>query len=286
MRDCSKSRACWRSFLGSDGRAPHPQARPVPCGSRAPGSRLRVPLDGRDRHGDRVAAPRSAPRPSATSAHYRAGTEQHQHGVHPRVLWAVPDARRAEQIKGVLASPPHLQPTRLFAICLLDRRRRFPGFRGALVKIPAKLALYEDDTQSWGLIQADALMLLANLPDNQHRRCRHRSALRHRYRWCLPGMGARHPSRGGKRWAEGAQRRRSLPALERDSGRGSAHTGTQTRRNICSPSVLPAPFTGWWRESRTPGLEVRDQLLWLHAQGLPKSRRLPGGLGTCPQTGL
>ena len=28
------------------------------------------------------------------------------------------------------------------------------------------------------------------------------------------------------------------------------------------------------------GLEVRDQLLWLYAQGLPKSRRLPGGLGT------
>jgi hypothetical protein len=28
------------------------------------------------------------------------------------------------------------------------------------------------------------------------------------------------------------------------------------------------------------GLEVRDQLLWLNGQGLPKSRRLPGGLGT------
>ena len=28
------------------------------------------------------------------------------------------------------------------------------------------------------------------------------------------------------------------------------------------------------------GLEVRDQLLWLYAQGIPKSRRLPGGLGT------
>src|SRR5438067_12864642 len=28
------------------------------------------------------------------------------------------------------------------------------------------------------------------------------------------------------------------------------------------------------------GLEVRDQLLWLHGQGVPKSRRLPRGLGT------
>jgi hypothetical protein len=28
------------------------------------------------------------------------------------------------------------------------------------------------------------------------------------------------------------------------------------------------------------GLEIRDMLLWLHAAGMPKSRRLPGGLGT------
>ena len=28
------------------------------------------------------------------------------------------------------------------------------------------------------------------------------------------------------------------------------------------------------------GLEIRDVLMWLHGQGMPKSRRLPGGLGT------
>lgn len=28
------------------------------------------------------------------------------------------------------------------------------------------------------------------------------------------------------------------------------------------------------------GLEIRDVIMWLHAQGVPKSRRLPGGLGT------
>ena len=43
-------------------------------------------------------------------AHYRAGTEQHEHGVYPRVLWAVPDARRAEQITGVLAHLPISSP--------------------------------------------------------------------------------------------------------------------------------------------------------------------------------
>ena len=30
---------------------------------------------------------------------------------------------------------------------------------------PSKIALYQDDTQAWGLIEADALMLLAKLPD-------------------------------------------------------------------------------------------------------------------------
>ena len=29
----------------------------------------------------------------------------------------------------------------------------------------SKIALYEDDTRAWGLIEADALQLLARLPD-------------------------------------------------------------------------------------------------------------------------
>ena len=28
------------------------------------------------------------------------------------------------------------------------------------------------------------------------------------------------------------------------------------------------------------GLEIRDVLMWLYGQGMPKSRRLPGGRGT------
>lgn len=57
-------------------------------------------------------------------SHYRAGTEQHQHGVHPRVLWAVPDARRAEQIKGGLAHLPS-PAERMFATCLLTEAVAF-----------------------------------------------------------------------------------------------------------------------------------------------------------------
>lgn len=47
-------------------------------------------------------------------AYYRSGGEP----VHPRVLWAVPDARRAEQITDALAGLP-TPAERLFAVCLL-----------------------------------------------------------------------------------------------------------------------------------------------------------------------
>lgn len=48
-------------------------------------------------------------------AYYKSASEP----VHPRVLWAVPDIRRAEQIADVLARLP-ADAKRLFAICLLD----------------------------------------------------------------------------------------------------------------------------------------------------------------------
>ncbi|MGD1057835.1 MAG: hypothetical protein ABR992_10540, partial [Solirubrobacteraceae bacterium] len=48
-------------------------------------------------------------------AYYRSASES----VHPRVLWAVPDLRRAEQIADVLRRLP-TPADRLFAICLLD----------------------------------------------------------------------------------------------------------------------------------------------------------------------
>jgi hypothetical protein len=48
-------------------------------------------------------------------AYYRSGSET----VHPRVLWAVPDKRRAEQIAEVLRRLP-APADRLFSICLSD----------------------------------------------------------------------------------------------------------------------------------------------------------------------
>ena len=81
------------------------------------------------------------------------------------MLWAVPDERRAEQIADVLQAPARLRPTRLFTSACLIEAVVVPGRGGALVSTGSKVALYEDDTQAWGLIEADALMLLAKLPD-------------------------------------------------------------------------------------------------------------------------
>lgn len=52
-------------------------------------------------------------------SYYRSGSEQAQHGVFPRVLWAVPDVRRAAQIGAVLRRLPG-ETQRMFAACLLD----------------------------------------------------------------------------------------------------------------------------------------------------------------------
>jgi hypothetical protein len=52
-------------------------------------------------------------------AHYRSGAEQRDHGIYPRVLWAVPDQRRAAHVQDVMrALPPEAE--RLVTVCLLD----------------------------------------------------------------------------------------------------------------------------------------------------------------------
>jgi hypothetical protein len=48
--------------------------------------------------------------------HYRAGSEQHAHGVYPRVVWIVPDGTRAAQVEGVLDRQP-AETRRLFSVC-------------------------------------------------------------------------------------------------------------------------------------------------------------------------
>ncbi len=50
--------------------------------------------------------------------HHRSGREQHEHGIYPRVLFAVPDAHREAQVDGVLQQLS-AQSRRLFTICRL-----------------------------------------------------------------------------------------------------------------------------------------------------------------------
>jgi hypothetical protein len=51
--------------------------------------------------------------------HYRSGDEQGRHGVYPRVVWAVPDRRRSQQVSGALG---HLPPgaSRIFSVWLYE----------------------------------------------------------------------------------------------------------------------------------------------------------------------
>ena len=114
--------ACWRTFMGAMG------AR-LTCKPdlfvrvAAPGSayeyRWMVEVDMATEASTTIRA-----KTERYLAHYRSGREQHEHGVYPRVLWAVPDGRRAEQIRDVLRRLP-TEAQWLFSVCLLDEAARF-----------------------------------------------------------------------------------------------------------------------------------------------------------------
>jgi hypothetical protein len=53
-------------------------------------------------------------------SHYRSGSEQAAHGVYPRIMWTVPDARRAGQVTEALSRLP-AESWRLFSVCLFDQ---------------------------------------------------------------------------------------------------------------------------------------------------------------------
>lgn len=144
-----------------------------------------------------------------------------------------------------------------------------------------KLALYEDDTQAWGLIEGDALALLAKLPDA-----------------CVDAV-VTDPPYGigitGERW-DGADIYR---AVRKDGERLSAGEAferwTQAWMAECRRVLRPGGHLLAFGSPRTfhrlvagaedAGLEVRDQLLWMYAQGVPKTRKLPGGLASMLRPG-
>lgn len=140
----------------------------------------------------------------------------------------------------------------------------------------SKPALYEDDTQAWGLVEADALLTLAKLPDA-----------------CIDAIVTDPPygiAFKGEAWdgtnisqAAGTddERTSAAEAFERWTSVWAAEA-----RRVLKPGGhllafgAPRTFHRLVAGVEDAGLEVRDQLLWLYAQGIPKSRRLAGGLGT------
>ena len=142
----------------------------------------------------------------------------------------------------------------------------------------AKLALYEDDTRCWGLIEADALALLAKLPENSVDAVVSDPPYGlgfHDESW--DSFRATGPD--GERLSEGE-------AFERWTSRWAAEC-----LRVLKPGGhllafgAPRTFHRLVAGVEDAGLEVRDQLLWLYAQGVPKARKLPGGLASMLRPG-
>lgn len=136
------------------------------------------------------------------------------------------------------------------------------------------VALYHDATERWRLIEADALLVLAKLPDA-----------------CVDclitdppyGIGFK-----GEAW-DGADIYR---AAHKDGERlsdGEAFTRWTTLwaaecRRVLKPGGhllafgSPRTFHRLTSGVEDAGLQIRDVLMWVYTQSTPKARRLPGGL--------
>ncbi len=138
----------------------------------------------------------------------------------------------------------------------------------------SKLALYEDDTRTWGLIEGDALMVLVKLPDHSV------DAI-----VCDPpyGLGFRGETWDGKDIHHAAGSELLIP--NEAFQRWTTAWATQCQRVLKPGGHLlsfgaPRTFHRLVSGIEDGGLEIRDTLMWVYATGVPKSRRLPGGQGT------
>jgi len=140
----------------------------------------------------------------------------------------------------------------------------------------SKPALYEDDTQAWGLIEGDALAVMAELPENSvDAICSDPpyGISFHDEAW--DGANIYHAvCRDGEPLSTGE-------AYERWTNQWAA----QCRRVLKPGGHLlafgaPRTFHRLVAGVEDSGLEVRDQVLWVYAQGVPKARKLPGGLAS------
>lgn len=134
-------------------------------------------------------------------------------------------------------------------------------------ELPAKRRkpLLYGDLERWAVIEADSLTFLPQLPDS----CVEVIVTDPPY-----GIGMSHAA-----WDKGRFTKGELFSR-----------WTQSWASECLRLLKPGGYMLAFGAPRKvhrlvvgieeAGFEVRDQLLWLYGSGMPKSRRLPGGLGT------
>jgi site-specific DNA-methyltransferase (adenine-specific) len=141
--------------------------------------------------------------------------------------------------------------------------------------VSTKPVLYEDDTRAWHLLEAEALLTLAKLPTHS-----------------VDAIVTDPPygiGISGEAWDGTDIRHAAGKDGERPSSAEAFERWTSVWAAECLRVLKPGGHLLAFGAPRTfhrlvtgvedSGLEVRDQLLWLYGSGMPKSRRLQGGLG-------
>ncbi|MGD0453451.1 MAG: site-specific DNA-methyltransferase [Solirubrobacteraceae bacterium] len=137
-----------------------------------------------------------------------------------------------------------------------------------------KPSVYRDATDCWRLIEADALLTLAKLPENS-----------------IDAIVVDPPYGIGfhdEAW-DGADIYRAASRDGEQLSAGEAFTRwTRTWAAECRRVLKPGGHMLAFGSPKTfhrltsgvedAGLQIRDVLLWVHAQGAPKARKLAGGL--------